>query len=122
MYDYSISKTNERVILMNLTVVPANGNVVSAAKFKNALKRASVTGAEVKLDNIRINGSLFGCSGFLRDEETGHIVYVSTDHNHGTARRALYREAKSLNDYTGGVNRYADYKDIVTESVALLRK
>lgn len=75
----------------------------------------------VKLRNVRINGALFGCTGFVTDPQTGHIVYVSTDHNHGLSYdKALYRTAEHDKDYTGGRNRFATYAELPAKVIELL--
>lgn len=77
----------------------------------------------VELRNVRVNGNLFGCSGFITDPETGHVVYVNTDHNHGTMYdRALYRTAKDTKDFTGGRNHTSDYDGLAQAAVDLLRR
>lgn len=77
----------------------------------------------VELKNVSVNGAKFGCTGFVTDPATGRIVYVNTDHNHGTnGTRALYRTAKHTRDYTGGVNRRAEYGELAGAVVELLGK
>ena len=53
--------------------LPKLPGVVSMTKVKNALKKhhPEIT---PKLSNIRINGQLRGCSGFLTDTTTRKIV------------------------------------------------
>lgn len=63
----------------------------------------------VTLKNVRINGALQGCSGFVVSGRG--VVYVSTDRNHGTNSRALYRTALDTRDYRGGTNHFADFAD-----------
>lgn len=75
----------------------------------------------VSLKNVRVNGALFGCSGFITDPRTGKHVYVNTDHNHHMNTRALFRTAKDTKDYTGGHNNFATY-DLVAESAVYLLK
>ena len=76
----------------------------------------------VDLHNVRVNGVTFGCSGFVTDPQTGHIVYVNTDHNHMTRyNNAYYRTAESTSDYTGGRNHFATYADLPERVVALLK-
>jgi hypothetical protein len=77
----------------------------------------------VKLRNVRINGALMGCSGFVIDPGSGRIVYVNTDHNHGTRPNdAFYRTAESDSDYTGGRNRFSTYDELPSKVVELLGK
>lgn len=94
--------------------------VISMTKMKNALKR-SYPNLVPHLSNVRINGQLQGCVGFIEDPNTGRIVYVSTDVNHGTTNKALYRNAKHLKDWTGGRNRFAALDtEILTKDIATL--
>lgn len=99
--------------------LPRLTGVVSMTKVKNALKRDH-PGLVPKLSNIRINGQLQGCSGFITDPATEQVVYISTDVNHGTSSQALYRVAKHARDFTGGRNHFCDVGDIVACAVGLL--
>jgi hypothetical protein len=72
----------------------------------------------VTLKNISVNGDKRGCSGFI--EREGAIVYVNTEVLGG---RYLYRTAKHLKDYSGGVNQYAkDLNSLVDGINSLLRQ
>lgn len=75
----------------------------------------------VSLRNISVNEVKMGCSGFITDPATGHVVYVSTDNNHGLVKKALYRTARDTRDYTGGMNNFAEYDDLAERAVALLK-
>ena len=94
---------------------------VSMTKVKNALKRARPD-LVPHISNIRINGQLQGCSGFVEDPATGRIVYFNADVNHGTSREAYIRNAKHLKDYTGGRNRFCpmDADEIISAVIELL--
>ncbi len=85
-------------------------HTLNAVKLRNQIHENDPM-LEVTLKNVRINGVLQGCSGFVRDPKTGAILYVNTDRNHGLNSRTLYRTAESLTDYTGGRNQYADYDE-----------
>ena len=98
---------------------PTMGKPVSMTTIKNRLKKIAPH-VEPHLSNVRINGHLHGCSGFLYDPETGAIVYLSTDLNHGTSSQALYRVADHLKDYTGGRNHFCDFDEITECAVELL--
>ena len=93
---------------------------VSSVKLRNALVRLDPT-LTVALRNVRVNGVLFGCTGFIT-HSNGRTVYVSTDHNHNTVREAMYRTAESTRDYTGGRNRWApmDPEALARAVIALL--
>jgi hypothetical protein len=72
----------------------------------------------VTLKNISVNGNKRGCSGFI--EREGAIVYVNTEVLGGGY---LYRTAKHLKDYSGGVNQYAkDLNSLVDGINSLLRQ
>lgn len=92
-----------------------------ATKLKNQILALNPT-LDVKLRNVAVNGVKFGCTGFVTNMTTGSIVYVSTDHNHHTNTKALYRTARDSKDYTGGYNRFATYDDLAQGVVDLLGK
>lgn len=101
--------------------LPPGTGVLAMTRLRNRI-RALDAGLETHLRNIRVNGRLQGCSGFVVNPATSKIAYVSTDTNHGTRTgEALYRSAESLRDFTGGVNRFADYDSLPGEIVELLR-
>lgn len=98
---------------------PAMGKPVSMTIIKNRLKKIGST-AVPHLRNIRINGHNHGCSGFLEDPDTGRLVYLSTDLNHGTSRQAMYRTAEHLKDFSGGRNHFCDFDEITECALELL--
>lgn len=104
---------------MNDYNLPKLAGVISMTKFKNALKRDFPT-LVPHLRNVRINGQTQGCSGFIQNPATGRLVYVTTDLNHGYSKRAMYRTAKNLRDFTGGMNHNCAFEDIVSESAEFL--
>jgi hypothetical protein len=72
----------------------------------------------VTLKNISVNGDKRGCSGFI--EREGAIVYVNTEQ---CGSGYMYRTAKHLKDYTGGMNHWAKDLDSLVNGVnALLRQ
>lgn len=99
--------------------LPKLPGVISMTKVKNALKKhhPEVT---AKLSNIRINGQLRGCSGFLTDSGTGKIVYINTEA--ASRGEAYYRTAEHDRDYRGGLNHFCDPSEVAEEAVALLKK
>lgn len=80
---------------------------VSMTKIKNRLK-AQHPDLVPHISNIRINGQLHGCSGFVEDPATGRVVYFNADVNHATSSQAYYRNASHLKDYTGKRNRFCE--------------
>lgn len=96
--------------------------VVGAVKVKNALKKID---PDLVLDikNVRINGQLQGCSGFVTDPRTSAVVYLNTDCNHGTSLDdAYYRTAEHTKDFTGGRNHFTSYQELPQAVVDLLRE
>lgn len=79
---------------------------LAMTKLRNSI-HAIDPDLKVELRNIRINGDLRGCSGFITDPDSGAVVYVNTEPTFGHVREVLYRTAKDNRDYTGGHNRYA---------------
>jgi hypothetical protein len=76
--------------------------IILSTKLKNRFTAEH----SVSLKNISINGDKRGCSGFISLGD--RIVYVNTE-SFGSLGY-MYRTAKHLKDYTGGVNQWA--KDI----------
>jgi len=66
---------------------------------------------------VQINYGHFFISGFLHNEETDQIVYFSMSDVRFFPNKwnesLLIRTAKSTNDYTGGVNKYTPFKDLL---------
>jgi hypothetical protein len=82
------------------------------------LRNRFLSTTAVLLKNISVNGDKRGCSGFI--EREGAIVYVNTEVLGGGY---LYRTAKHLKDYSGGINQYAkDLNSLVDGINALLRQ
>lgn len=68
---------------------------------------------EFKLKNIRVNSSVRGCSGFIKNLENGKIVYVNTEPSvYGPfSQKVMYRAAKDFKDYTGERNQWGELAD-----------
>lgn len=90
-----------------------------ALKMKNELLALNPK-LKVELKNVTVNGNKLGCSGFITDLETGRIVYVNSDNNHGTNRTAYYRAARHTKDFTGGLNHSQSYENLSQSVVSLL--
>ena len=84
---------------------------ISVTKVRNAMRKA---GYElVNASNNRRNNVLEGSSGFIKDPVSGRLVYFSTDASACyNGDKVLYRTAKHDRDYTGGINRYADFSEL----------
>jgi hypothetical protein len=93
--------------------------ITSSQKVKAMFKPYSNLVVETK--NIRINGQLRGCSGFIQNNDNGKIVYLTTEPISFTGntksfegnglygdnnKAIMYRTAKTTKDYTGGVNQW----------------
>ena len=76
--------------------------IILSTKLKNQFTAKH----NVLLKNISVNGDKRGCSGFISLGDT--IVYVNTEKCGSLGY--MYRTAKHMKDYTGGVNQWA--KDI----------
>ena len=86
---------------------------ISMTKVKNLLKKMAGYSA-VNISNIRVNGLLIGCSGFIHKDGSDRIVYFNTEYATSPGRnygRILYRHAEGDNDHIGGVNRYCTFGD-----------
>jgi len=93
-----------------------------AVKLKNRFNN-SFPLLETHLKNIRVNGDPRGCSGFVVNVTNGKIAYVTTEESvYGPLKgKIMYRTAKHLKDYTGGVNRWSTDADIVSDVWDLLK-
>jgi hypothetical protein len=81
--------------------------LILSTKLKNAINsHANGMDLTFTLKNISINGSKRGCSGFIRNNANGSVMYVTTE----PCRCDLlymYRYANHEKDYTGYRNRWA---------------
>jgi hypothetical protein len=80
-------------------------STLAMTKLKNQLVAIN-PGLKVELRNIRVNGQLRGCSGFVTNPATGAVAYVGTETDTG---RAHYRTARDTRDFAGGSNQYATF-------------
>ena len=91
--------------------------VYLATKTKNALYSYN-RNYVINLKNISINGAKHGCSGFVQNPSTGLTVYVTTEDNY-----FMCRYARDMNDYVGGINRWADtFEELIMKVACLLKK
>ena len=77
------------------------------------LKNQFTKNHNVSLKNIIINGDKRGCSGFISIGEK--IVYVNTEKCGSLGY--MYRTAKHLKDYTGGVNQWAKNLESLVDGI-----
>lgn len=89
-------------------------NMILATKLKNRFLSTHT----VALKNISVNGDKRGCSGFIARGE--RIVYVNTEPCGSLGY--MYRTAKHMKDYTGGVNQWAKDLDSLVNGVNALLK
>lgn len=86
--------------------------VIGSVAARNAITREVSPDIPLTIDlrNIRINGTLRGCSGFIRNDNTGAIIYLTTEEScYGPLQnKVMYRTAVSMTDYTGGRNQWAN--------------
>lgn len=87
--------------------------IISRAKIQNALKGRN--NLDIKLENIRRNGVMLGCSGFITNKDNNKIVYINTEDT--ISYGYLFRYARHIKDYTGLTNRYARTKIQLIRSV-----
>lgn len=96
-------------------------DTLASTKLRNQLLALDPT-LTVELKNVRVNGVLFGCTGFVTGAN-GRIVWICSDHNHGTrVNRPYYRIARHSRDYTGEHNRFSTNNTLATDVVALIRE
>lgn len=103
-------------------------NYISSPKIKALFKRLPF---DIYVKNININGQKRGCSGFIKNTETGKICYITTEpFFNGKGGSGLYdnpnmaimmRMAKDLKDYTGGLNCWLPTANIVSMAYELTR-
>lgn len=102
--------------------LPTLTGTVSMTKIKNAVKRSDHPDLVPALRNIRINGQLQGCSGFLTDPITSRVIYLNTEGAADTGHRGgevYYRNAKHTKDFSGGRNRFTTPDELVDDIIDL---
>lgn len=83
--------------------------IILATKLRNRFNNTH----NVQLRNIVVNGEKRGCSGFITFGD--NTVYVNTERCGSLGY--MYRTAKHMKDYTGGVNRWARNIDTLVKGV-----
>lgn len=94
-------------------------NVILAPKVRNALKKMfDKDELDIKIKNIDVNGSKRGCSGFVKNNTNGVIVYLNTEDTL-SGRHLFCRYAGNMKDFRGiGANMIAkDFNEFI-EKVA----
>lgn len=91
---------------------------ILATKLKNNIKKANeLKNLELSfhIKNISRNEIKYGCSGFIKNESNGKIVYVNTDTDDTPNFGLLYRTAPLLNNYSNhGFNQFGNPDDEAT--------
>lgn len=91
--------------------------LILSTKLKNAINsHANGMDLAFTLKNISINGSKRGCSGFIRNNTNGSVMYVTTE----PCRCDLlymYRYANHEKDYKGYRNRWANTLDELASAI-----
>lgn len=92
--------------------------IILSTKLRNAIN-ACANGMDLTftLKNISINGAKRGCSGFIRNNANGSVVYVTTEKPCLSNLHFMYRYADSEKDYTGYRNRWANTIDELVSSI-----
>lgn len=92
--------------------------LILSTKLKNAIN-AHANGMDLTftLKNISINGSKRGCSGFIRNNANGSVMYVTTEGSCLSNLHYMYRYADNEKDYKGYRNRWADNLDALADAI-----
>jgi hypothetical protein len=94
--------------------------LILSTKLKNTIN-AHANGMDLTftLKNISINGSKRGCSGFIRNNANGSVVYVNTERTFAPFKEIpyMYRYADNEKDYTGYHNRWANTLDELASAI-----
>ena len=92
--------------------------LILSTKLKNAINAHS-NGMDLTftLKNISINGEKRGCSGFIRNNANGSVVYVNTETTPRADLRYMYRYANHEQDYNGYHNRWAKTIDELASAI-----
>lgn len=86
--------------------------LILSTKLRNAItQHANGMDLTFTLKNISINGSKRGCSGFIRNNTNGSVMYVNTEEPCLSTLHYMYRYADNEKDYRGYRNRWANTLD-----------
>ena len=92
--------------------------IILSTKLKNAInKHANGMNLTFTLKNISINGSKRGCSGFIRNNANGSVIYVTTEEPCSPSLHYMYRYADHEKDWTGYRNRWANTLDELASAI-----
>lgn len=97
--------------------------LILSTKLKNAIStHAKGMDLAFTLKNISINGSKRGCSGFIRNNANGSVVYVNTEEPCLSNLHYMYRYADNEKDYRGYHNRWANTLDELASAICTCLK
>ncbi len=98
--------------------------LILSTKLKNAINtHANGMDLTFTLKNININGSKRGCSGFIRNNANGSVIYVTTERSCATFLKPyMYRYADNEKDYKGYHNRWANTLDELASAICTCLK
>lgn len=93
--------------------------LILSTKLKNAITRhANGMDLTFTLKNISVNGDKRGCSGFIRNNANGSVVYVNTeDCLHAHIPCYMFRYADNERDFTGYTNHFARSVDQLSGAI-----
>lgn len=92
--------------------------LILSTKLKNAINQhANGMDLTFTLKNISINGSKRGCSGFIRNNANGSVIYVTTEKPYRCDLHYMYRYADNEKDYTGYHNRWASTLEQLADAI-----
>ncbi|MEE3439112.1 hypothetical protein [Ruminococcus sp.] len=98
-------------------------------KLKNQLNKLNACNKQLNLEfylnNIIINGSKRGCSGFVLNTDNNVCVYVDTEESYMASileGKSMYRYADNIKDYHGHRNRFCYRDDLASNVLQLLEK
>ena len=94
--------------------------MILSVKLKNELKKiCDGMSLEFKLKNISVNGQKRGCSGFIKNNENGKILYINTESScySPLSKKTMFRYANDFNDFSGkgGYNQWANNENLFLE-------
>lgn len=94
---------------------------ILATTLRNQFKK--VGEYEYYLKNIVINGVKKGCSGFIKNPTNHKIIYLTTEAvcYEPLKDKVMFRTAKHLKDYTGGINQWCNREELVEKVAEALK-
>lgn len=87
-------------------------------KLRNAINRLTdeqTKDLEYQLHGIIINGIKRGCSGFIRNNANGSVIYVNTEPT--IWGEVMYRYAKNMHDYHSYTNHFTKTLDELAAAI-----